>query len=645
MARKERRSKPSDAEITQLRAAKVERKRLAALEPRAAPPPPPPKPSPRTAPDPVGATADESLRAKASLEGLDADVASPFDAALYAASTKRGPARRPSPLALGVCRARVTVARRALDAAVAALGPGARVVGVGAGLDGEALRLLARHPGLSAVEVDVAAVVRRKRDLLRACAFAVVGDELESADDGGDGVFVRYARLSLASVPPGGGAAALDAAAGRGPGRTLVYCEVSLCYAPRAVGAAAEAWAAALPGRALWLEVAPLAGGDSPLAAAAARGFARSRAPLAGAAPSPAARAAQLGATFARAVAVDLAAAFGACRGRDAAAAGGAAGLALARRRYVVAAASDDAAAAEAALAPRPRPAARVRRFRDGDAAAARRAYVAAMAELGDRTPAVARHARRTAATVFASAAAVRDAFGDAAWVAVDGGGAVAGFAAVAAATGGDPPELRCVAVAPERRGAGLGRALLDAALAALAERGDRAVFCRALGGAGAAAALYEAAGFAGAASRVVAGGGRSWELRRLEARLAPLPRLRAAPLEPEDRSKARAAVPDAAPAVHLRLPQPLHATLSLVLDVGGDRYVARRSNAAAGAPPLPAGTLVAVDVDADAPPQWAWPRRVNTFRSAKPAPKPGADPCGAEEDGPCTCNQDCVLA
>ena len=61
--------------------------------------------------------------------------------------------------------------------------------------------------------------------------------------------------------------------------------------------------------------------------------------------------------------------------------------------------------------------------------------------------------------------------------------------------------------------------------------------------------------------------------------------------------------------------------------------------------PPLPAGTLVAVDVDADAPPQWAWPRRVNTFRSAKPAPKPGADPCGAEEDGPCTCNQDCVLA
>ena len=253
MARKERRSKPSDAEIARLREAKVERKRLAALEPRAAPPPPPPKPSPP--PDPVGATADESLRAKACLEGLDADVASPFDAALYAASNRRGTARRPAPLALGLCRARVTVARRALDAALVALGPGARFVGVGAGLDGEALRLLERNPDLAAVEVDLAPVVRRKRDLLRACAFTEVllGAELEATDDGGDRVFVKYARLSLASVPPVFGAAALDAAAGRGPGRTLVYSEVALCYAPAAVAAAAEAWAQALPGRALWL--------------------------------------------------------------------------------------------------------------------------------------------------------------------------------------------------------------------------------------------------------------------------------------------------------------------------------------------------------------------------------------------------------
>ena len=72
----------------------------------------------------------------------------------------------------------------------------------GAGLDGEALRLLERNPDLAAVEVDLAPVVRRKRDLLRACAFteALLGAELEATDDGGDRVFVKYARLSLASA-------------------------------------------------------------------------------------------------------------------------------------------------------------------------------------------------------------------------------------------------------------------------------------------------------------------------------------------------------------------------------------------------------------------------------------------------------------
>ena len=73
------------------------------------------------------------------------------------------------------------------------------------------------------------------------------------------------------------------------------------------------------------------------------------------------------------------------------------------------------------------------------------------------------------------------------------------------------------------------------------------------------------------------------------------------------------------------------------------------RSKDASAAPTLPQGTLVTCDLDPDADPVWAWPRRINTFRPKKPNPAPtnGARPpgCQGEEDGPCTCNQDCTLA
>ena len=68
-----------------------------------------------------------------------------------------------------------------------------------------------------------------------------------------------------------------------------------------------------------------------------------------------------------------------------------------------------------------------------------------------------------------------------------------------------------------------------------------------------------------------------------------------------------------------------------------------RRPVDANRAPTLQTGTVVECAVRADAPPAWAWPRRVNTFRPKKPAK---ADrPADCDEEGPCTCNADCVVA
>ena len=167
-----------------------------------------------------------------------------------------------------------------------------------------------------------------------------------------------------------------------------------------------------------------------------------------------------------------------------------------------------------------------------------------------------------------------------------------------------------------------------------------------------AAEALYARAGFEVVGRRGVAAKSGAFELRSLAKALAPPTPLVALPLVAADRSPpkvtvaASPSVADGGPRVaRFVLPQPLHATLGLVFAVGagGARFVARRALDANAAPTLPAGAVVACELRADAPPVWAWPRRVNTFRPRKPPKADRPDDC--DEEGPCTCNADCVLA
>jgi ribosomal-protein-alanine N-acetyltransferase len=86
----------------------------------------------------------------------------------------------------------------------------------------------------------------------------------------------------------------------------------------------------------------------------------------------------------------------------------------------------------------------------------------------------------------------------------------------VAARVASDEAEILTLAVAPRARGKGLGRALLNAAIAEAQRRGARAVFLEVGSDNPAALALYAALGFANVGSRKGYYGGRDALVLRL---------------------------------------------------------------------------------------------------------------------------------
>ena len=118
----------------------------------------------------VEATAAVSLRCKAAVprDTLAYDVASPADAQLWKALPSRMKGR-PADLAIRFAHVRMSVVRRCADRAVLDLRQGdcrVRVVSLGAGLDGECLRLATKFEWVDCVEVDLDAVAAQKRGLV-----------------------------------------------------------------------------------------------------------------------------------------------------------------------------------------------------------------------------------------------------------------------------------------------------------------------------------------------------------------------------------------------------------------------------------------------------------------------------------------------
>ena len=86
----------------------------------------------------------------------------------------------------------------------------------------------------------------------------------------------------------------------------------------------------------------------------------------------------------------------------------------------------------------------------------------------------------------------------------------------VAARVASDEAEILTLAVAPQARGKGLGRALLNAAIAEAQRRGAKAVFLEVGSDNPAALALYAALGFANVGSRKAYYGARDASVLRL---------------------------------------------------------------------------------------------------------------------------------
>ena len=189
--------------------------------------PTPQKPAAQNA---VEATAAVSLRAKAAVpqHSLAYDVASPVDAQLW----QKLPTRmkgRPADLALRFAHVRMSVVRRCADRAVLELRQDngrVRVVSLGAGLDGECLRLATKFEWADCVELDLEAVAAQKRELVSHAVLSVDDDLAKLEELLGD------------------------------TGPTLILAEVSLCYAAPDAARRARRWAASLK-RACYLELTP----------------------------------------------------------------------------------------------------------------------------------------------------------------------------------------------------------------------------------------------------------------------------------------------------------------------------------------------------------------------------------------------------
>lgn len=251
------------------------------------------------------------------------------------------------------------------------------------------------------------------------------------------------------------------------------------------------------------------------------------------------------------------------------------------------------------------------------------------MAADGRRVASIGKHARQTVKVVFASPAAVEAACARGFWVAVDGD-EIVGCVGLSSAS-----EIRCLAVAPGARRRGIASALLAAAEA----RRLGSVRLETIGGMDAAVSLYERVGYELVSTRVVPAKSGDFELRSYCKSFLEEPRvLEAVPLVEADATEPAVSIAFVSPLatrVSFRLPSPLFARIGVVFRLGGRRYVARRRRGD-GPRTIPAGALVSCELDAHAPPAWAFERRVNTFR---------AKPLDCNEEGPCTCNADCLVA
>ncbi|KAJ8604688.1 hypothetical protein CTAYLR_006543 [Chrysophaeum taylorii] len=480
------------------------------------------------------------------------------------------------------------VVRRCLANLLERVSPRARIVSLGAGLDAEMARLAGRA---EVVEVDVPEVAARKKALLEELGVSgveVVGLDLRDDEDE-DGL----ARLF--------------------DDRTIVFSECCLAYVPPEVAAKARR-IAAKKSAAAWLELSPAPKGA--YGAALAEGFQRRGAPLLSAPASPEAAAADLlrhdwPAALARtldAAAIDIEPLYeGELFDEHAA-------LAVARRHYVVAVASKDPALLDACFRPRVRP------FEPDDLDQVRKCYENAMLPAEHS---IAKHARAALRGPLSSAEAVAKTFARF-WVAVEGG--VVGCVGLDASK-----SIKNLAVVPEARRRGVASALLDAAEGAGGSHLDT------LGGLTGAVRLFEKRGFELAKVRSVRGKSGAFELRSYRK----LVDLVALPLVEADHSEPRLKIPHVKPLdahVDFQLPAPLY--VSLVFQLGGRRYVAKRTSTSPHHNrTIPKGAFVRCRLEPTAPPEWAFPRRINTFRRRRD------DPCGAGEEGPCTCNADCLVA
>lgn len=259
------------------------------------------------------------------------------------------------------------------------------------------------------------------------------------------------------------------------------------------------------------------------------------------------------------------------------------------------------------------------------------------------RVTSIAKHARQTLKSSFGSPETMTSAFGGGFWVAIETAGELIGCVGLSAAC-----VICCLAVLPRARRQGVASALLEAAEAACP---DETVLLETLGSMHGAIALYEKHGYELVATRTVPAKAGAFELQTYRKKLKKGARseardLEAVPLIEDDKSEPALTIAYVAPLqthVIFPLPSPLYPRIGIVFRLGGRRYLARRNTGRTSTETqrtLLAGTLVRCELKADAQPAWAFARRINTFRNRQPFSPVGE----CKDEGPCTCNAECVV-
>ena len=533
----------------------------------------------------VAATAAVSLRAKAAVprDTLAYDVASPADAQLWKALPSRMKGK-PADLALRFAHVRMSVVRRCADRAVLDLRQDngrVRVVSLGAGLDGECLRLATKFEWVDCVEVDLVSVVEQKREL--------VGHAVLSVDED-----LNNLEALLGDTGP-----------------TLILAEVSLCYSSPDAALRARRWASSLK-RACYLELTPTSNADSRFGLALQSGFGT----LLKAAPRDAeAMATALRSSgFAHASVLNLDAArrrLGVLQtGADEAA------LTLALRRYVVVIASGDASLARGVMQ---RPEVVVRKMEAADSTQAKDAYIAAMGNDG----AIRKHAKKQCVVLDTLSTFV----------------ATLNASIVGVVALDEKGEVRCLGVVPSLRRLGAASLLMNRVEAAAFRSGFAKCTLRVPPCQQAAVALYAKRGYRTKEDPRPTG---AYPTIYLEKDLSVEATLVATPLVAQDASRPKVLLEK--DEARFALPDSLFPTMGLVVAISGERFVCRREPDLPSMPTLSQGTRVSLDIKWGAAPAWAWPRRVRSYAPVAGSVLT-CDNGHSTVDGPCACNAECCLS